>query len=190
MRPESAHRRAVIVDAAARAIAQRGFHGMSMRELARETGHALAGFYNHFPSKQAVLFHIQKSAFEEMIASAEDALREVVAPRHRLSAFIAQHVRYVAAHPETMRVLVHEAGTLPPRERVQVRRLKERYYDLGRAIVAELRPEADPRELEHLSYGLFGMLNWIYGWYEPSRHGTPDEVARSLDHIALRGIEA
>lgn len=186
-RAESAHKRIVILNAAARAIARHGFHGMSMRELARETGQALAGFYNYFSSKHEVLFHIQKSAFETMIAGAEGALRALDPPGDRLFAFIAQHVRYVAAHPETMRVLVHEAGELPPRERAQVRRLKERYFDLGRAIVAELHP-AGARELEHVSYGIFGMLNWIYGWYEPTRHGPPDEVARSLSDLALRGL--
>jgi len=189
MRPQSAHRREVILDAAAGAIARHGFHGMSMRELARETGQALAGFYNYFSSKHEVLYEIQKSAFGEMIASAAAALGAIDSPRERLFAFIAQHVRYVAAHPDTMRVLIHEASALPPRERAIVRKLKERYFEFGRAILAELHP-AGERELEHVSYGIFGMLNWMYSWYEPERHGPPDEVARSLYQLAHRGVEA
>jgi AcrR family transcriptional regulator len=198
-RPESAQKRLAILDAAARAIARRGFHGMSMRELAAETGQVLAGFYNYFPSKQDVLFHIQATAFETMLTSAQEALRGLASPSDRLFAFIYRHVRYVADHPDVMRVLVHEAGTLPPRERAQVRRLKERYYDLGREIVAELYREGcggagggdiDALDLERMTYGIFGMLNWTYGWYQGSRHGSAGDVARSLHRVALCGLVA
>jgi AcrR family transcriptional regulator len=187
-RPETARKRLQILDAAARAIARRGFHGMSMRELAAETGQVVAGFYNYFASKDEVLFRIQESAFETLIATAEEAVRGVSAPGDRLFAFIYQHVRFVADHPDAMRVLVHEAGTLPSRERARVRTLKERYYDIGRAIVAELYSEGTPAELTRMTYGVFGMLNWVYGWYQPARHGTPAEVARSLQRLALAGL--
>ena len=187
-RPESAHKRLEILDAAARAIARHGFHGMSMRELAAETGQVVAGFYNYFSSKDEVLLRIQQSAFETMIASAQDAISGIEAPRDRLFAFIYQHVRYVAEHADVMRVLVHEAGTLPPRERAKVRSLKESYTAIGREIVAALYREASPLDLERMTYAVFGMLNWVYGWYDPARHGTPGEVARSLHRLALTGL--
>jgi len=50
-RPDSLRKRLSILDAAARAIAERGFHGMSMRDLADERGQAVASFYNYFSSK-------------------------------------------------------------------------------------------------------------------------------------------
>ncbi|MGZ6123852.1 MAG: hypothetical protein ACXWLR_02775, partial [Myxococcales bacterium] len=94
-----------------------------------------------------------------------------------------------------------EAGTVAPARRNQVRALKERYYDLGRRIVGDLfragcgaesasGGTANPLELEHMTYGVFGMLNWTYGWYDPPRHGTPGEVARSLQRLALSGLTA
>ena len=198
-RPQSEQKRNVILEAAARAIARSGFHGMSMRDLAGETGQALASFYNYFRSKDEVIFHIQARAFETMIATAEDALRGLAAPQDRLFAFIYQHVRFVAEHPDVMQVLVHEAASLAAPHRNQVRALKERYYDLGRGIVGELYREgcgasgafgakANQLELERMTYGVFGMLNWTYGWYDPARHGTPGEVARSLHSLALCGL--
>jgi hypothetical protein len=95
-----------------------------------------------------------------------------------------------------MRVLVQEAGTLPPRERAKVRTLKERYYDLGRAVVADVYREGaqggrgESGDLERATYGTFGMINWVYGWYQKGRHGTPGEVARSLHRLALSGLSA
>lgn len=185
MRAARAKKRQAILDAAARAIARHGFHGMSMRDVAAEAGQVVAGLYNYFSSKNELLFELQRDAFATMIASAELALSTVKAPRDRLFAFIAQHVRYVAEHPDVMRVLVHEAGALPSRERAAIRGLKERYTDIGRDVFARLYEGPD---LDRVTYAIFGMLNWVYGWYEPRRHGTPDEVARSLHRFALSGL--
>ena len=184
-RPGSAQKRIAIVDAAARAIARHGFHGMSMRELAAQTGQGVAGFYNYFSSKDELLFHIQRSAFQTMIAGAEDALRAASSPSDRLFAFIHQHVLYVAGHPDVMRILIHEAGALPPPERRKVRALKEKYTALGRGVVAELYQGDD---LDRVTFGIFGMLNWVYGWYDARRDGTPAEVSRSFHRLALRGL--
>ena len=68
-RPEA--KRAEILAAAAQAIAKHGFHGMSMRELARTTGRSPASFYNYFESKEELLFSVQRDAFATLLESAE-----------------------------------------------------------------------------------------------------------------------
>jgi len=194
MKRAPAARRLAILDAAAHAIARHGFHGMSMRALAAATGQSLGAFYNHFPSKEEVLLRIQADAFEAMIASAAEALRGIGSPPDRLFAFIDQHVRFVAAHRDVMRVLVEEAGALPPRGRARVRRLKERYYGLAREIVGRIVRQGGAgvgeRDLERQTYGVFGMLNWVYGWYEKARHGSPAEVAAALHRLAMGGLSS
>lgn len=189
--------RSAILQAAAELIAAEGYHGMSMRRLAKATGKSLAAVYNYYESKEEILFALQKEAFETLIAAAARALRDVHDPVARLYVFISHHVHYFAAHPDVMRVLVHEAASLPPEKRATVRRLKERYFQIGREIVEALREQdagrrhsSDGPELERVTYSLFGMLNWIYGWYEPELHGTPQDVARSIHRFALAGILA
>lgn len=188
-----------ILRAAALAMAAQGFHGMSMRELARAAGMSLSNLYNYFPSKEEILFALQQEAFEVLVASAEEALHHMdgnggATPDARLYVFVSHHVRYVAENPGVMRVLVHEAATLPPARRRTVRRLKERYFEIARGIVEELVGPAftvsgaDPAELDRITYNLFGMLNWIYGWYEPEVHGPPRELARTIHRIALCGV--
>lgn len=203
-----------ILRAAAGAIAAHGFHGMSMRELARAAGMSLSNLYNHFPSKEEILFALQKQAFQVLVSSAEDSLRRLEAsgtatPDARLYVFVFHHVRYVAENPAVMRVLVHEAASLPAGRRREVRALKERYFGIGRGIVEQLmvqgctrlgapvrmgagtdRPgaEPEPAELDRVTYNLFGMLNWSYGWYDPAAHGPPRELARTIHRIALCGV--
>lgn len=188
-----------ILHAAAGLIATADFHGMSMRNLARAAGTSLANVYNYFTSKEDILFALQKEAFEALVAATEDALADVDDPVGRLYGFISNHVRYFTQHPDVMRTLVHEAATLPPERRRLVRSLKERYFTIARDIVGVLiaqgcgaggRPIADEAELDRVTYSLFGMLNWIYGWYQPEVHGTPRELARTIHELALCGLVA
>lgn len=191
-----------ILDAAAAAIAEHGFHGMSMRDLARATGKALASFYNYFPSKEELLFSLQSNAFETLTRTLKAALEGVDEPVDRLYAFVLHHVRYVAEHRSVWRVLVQEASALPAAKRKKVRLLKEGYFQIVKDIVASIlaagcsSPGAagavnlDPAEVERVTYSVFGMLNWSYGWYDPQVHGTPQDVARTIHAVAVCGLVA
>jgi AcrR family transcriptional regulator len=194
--------RAVILEAAADAISENGYHGMTMRALARATGRSLASFYNYFPSKEDVLFSLQTDAFETLTSTLIDALDGIDDPGERLYAFFLNHVRYFVEHRSVMRVLVHEASALPAGRRKKVRLLKERYFQIGRDIVAAVlaagcnTPGADgtasldPAEVERVAYSVFGMLNWSYSWYDPQLHGTPRDVARTIHAVAICGLVA
>ncbi len=187
-----------ILTAAAGLLARNGYHGMSMRDLAAASGTQLANLYNYFASKEALLFALQSRAFESLIAASETAIAAAPDPETRLYAFIHNHVRFVAEHGDVMRVLVEEAGELPPEHRRAIRRLKERYYAIGHACVAAVsgaaaatpRRRRDALETERATYAIFGMLNWIYAWHQPRRHGSPQQVARSIHALAMGGLAA
>lgn len=190
--------RGKILRAAAALIATEGYHGMSMRSLAKASGHSLANVYNYFPSKEEILFALQKEAFETLLEATGAALVDVPGAVGRLYCFISHHVHYFAERPEVLRILVHEAASLPDERRRVVRRLKEQYFEIGRRIVRDLVAgdasgtgrRIDAAELERMTYSLFGMLNWIYGWYRPQSHGDPRQLARTIYQIALCGLVA
>lgn len=187
-----------ILEAGAAAIAEHGFHGMTMRGLARATGMGLATFYNYFSSKEDVLFSLQTEAFETMTASVRVALEHVAGPSDRLYVFVLNHLSFLAVRRAVMRVLVHEASALPPGKRKTVRLLKEGYFKICRDIVTSILTEGrgvtdgdaslDPAEVERVTYSVFGMLNWSYGWYDPRHHGTPQDVAKTIHALAVRGL--
>lgn len=186
-RARSDRKRAAILAAAAHAIARDGYHGMSMRDLSRATGSGLASFYVHFASKEDILFALQSEAFDGLIATARTAVDAASDPAARLHAFILNHVRFFTREPDLMRALVQEAGALPPEKRALVRDRKEQYFAIARDILETIGRKA-PRELERETYALFGMLNWMCGWYDPARHGSPEDVARTFHRVALCGM--
>jgi len=186
--------RTAVMRRAAVAMARHGYHGMSMRDLAKATKRSLASFYHLFESKEEILFELQRTAFESLTETAEAAIAAPRAPRERFEAFVDNHVRFFCAQPDVMRVLVVEASALPPNQRAVIRRLKQRYFKLAEHVVAELADkrsaEVDPIALERATYCVFGMLNWTFGWYEPDRHGPPEDLARTIVDCAEHGVAA
>jgi AcrR family transcriptional regulator len=193
--------RAVILAAAAHEMAESGFHGMSMRDLARATGRSLSSFYTHFPSKEDILFALHVEAFDALLASAERAIAPASDPSERLHAFVLGHVRYFVEHRDLMRVLLREAAAVPAPQRSLVRARKDRYFAMGRDLlraVVEPRPSGgdaarrklriDDAELDRATYALFGMMNWIHAWYDPERHGDAADVARTIHRVAVHGV--
>jgi AcrR family transcriptional regulator len=193
--------RAEILQAAASLIAERGFHGMSMRDLADATGFGVSSLYNYFASKEELLAELQIRAFETLIAAADDSAQAPADPSTRLYVFISNQVRYFIDHADVMRVLIHEAAALPAEHRQRVRSLKEAYFRIGRGHVAAVfakgcvgqdnaRGPVDAIALDRATYSIFGMINWVWAWYEPAQHGTPDDVARSIHSLAVCGLVA
>lgn len=182
-----------ILAAAARAFAEHGYHGMSMRDLARATHRSPATLYNYVDSKEDLLYWIQRDAFDELLAAGRASVEGITDPEERLHAFVLAHVRFFADRQYLMRVLIHEAAALPSDRRAEIRERKESYFSLAEGIVRDVarhRADAEPSalEVERNTYCLFGMLNWTYGWYEPDRHGDPDELALTIERFALSGV--
>ena len=49
----------------------------------------------------------------------------------------------------------------------------------------EFRADLD---VQVVSYGLLGMLNWLYKWYDPNGRLGPSEIAAQFSALALSGL--
>jgi AcrR family transcriptional regulator len=66
-------RRDAIIDVAAERFAQQGFHGVSMRDIAKANGSSVAALYNHFASKDDLLLAVGQRFFAVFIDHLESA---------------------------------------------------------------------------------------------------------------------
>ncbi len=173
---------------AAETFARKGYHSTTMRDLARETGMSLAGIYHYVESKDDLLYRIQRGCFEAVLDGAGTAVAEGKDGRDRLERFIVHHVTFFTAHMPEMKILSHEAESLSEERATGVLRLKRRYVDLLIALVREAAPHAVHLDPRVGAYALFGMMNWIYTWYDPAGPVPPDDLARQFCDLYLYGL--
>ncbi|HLB36173.1 MAG TPA: TetR/AcrR family transcriptional regulator [Gemmatimonadales bacterium] len=173
---------------AARVFAEKGYHATTMRDLARATGMSLAGMYYYVQGKDELLFVIQERCFQQVLAGATAAVAETSSPVERVTRFIHHHLGFFASHMSEMKVLSHEARSLTGPRLDKVNRLKRRYVDLLAELITNLDVDGDGRPDPRIAaYGLFGMMNWIYTWYDPKGPVSPETLADHFAQLFLTG---
>ncbi len=174
-----------LVGTATAIFAERGFRATSMRDLSRASGMSLAGIYHYVRSKHELLFLIQDQCFTEVHAGAVAALEGVTDPEERVRAFIRHHLVFFTGHMDKMKVLSHEDDELEGTMRQQVRERKRAYVDL----LWSLLHQVDHRPVNPVvaGYTLFGMMNWIYTWYNPAGTIRPEQLADDVARLFLYG---
>ncbi|MGA9529554.1 MAG: TetR/AcrR family transcriptional regulator [Terriglobales bacterium] len=172
-------------------ICEKGYEGASMRDLSRATGMSLAGLYHYFESKERLLYLIQKHAFSTIIEQLKAHLEPVTDPAQRIRVFIQNHLEYFVANQSGLKVLAHEDEALKNGFNAELAAIKRQYYRICVGLMDDLKRE---RGIEFNSrtavMSLFGMINWIYTWYNPRIDGGADELAQQMSRIILSGIAA
>lgn len=181
-----------ILEHATNVFYEKGYDAASMRDLSRASGMSLAGLYYYFESKERLLYLIQKHTFETVVRQLKDRLELVNDPEEKLRVFIHNHLEYFLANRKAMTVLSHEDETLKNNMGAEILELKREYYRLGVQLLDELRKTAGKRFSNVNSriavLSLFGMVNWIYTWYNPRVDANATDLARQMSQIFLNGV--
>ncbi len=180
----------LILRRAAQVFCARGYDRATIRDISRATGVSLSGLYYYFSSKEHLLYLIQRHAFETLLEGAREGLRQLADPEDRLRVFVRLHLKFFIEHPNEMKVLTHEESALGDERRREIHAIKKNYYRLCFEVVERMRAE---RRLARLSarlavLSLFGMMNWIYTWYNPKVDPDAETMAREMTDIFLGGI--
>lgn len=181
-----------ILEKSASLMARRGYHGTSMRDLAETTGRSLSGLYHYFRGKEDLLYLINLRGFSALQARVQDLRLAGSTPAETLRALIGNHIGYFAEHLSEMRVLMFGTLELSAERGREINALKEGYrlavQEIVEAYIAETRQQRlGEMELARKTYLLFGMMNWIFGWYSSGAHGSPYDLAEDIFHTFTEG---
>ena len=170
---------------------EKGYAAASMRDLSRASGVSLSGLYYYFESKEELLYLIQKDTFTTIVSRLREQLEEESDPAERIRGFIHNHLEYFLANQKAMKVLSHEDEVLKNGFGAEIAAIKREYYRICMELLERYKRA---RGLEFSSrtavLSLFGMMNWIYTWYNPRVDADAGELARAMGDIFLQGIGA
>lgn len=182
-------RLAKILEHATEVFCERGYEGASMRDLSRASGMSLAGMYYYFESKERLLYLIQKHTFTTIVERLRERLAGVSDPEERIRLFILNHLEYFLANQKAMKVLSHEDDALKNGFGSEIAAIKREYYRICIRLIDEFKRVGDLRFSSRMAVlSLFGMMNWIYTWYNPRVDAGADELAGQMAEIFLRGV--
>jgi len=184
--------RARLLDSAAAAFAERGFHATSTRDIASAAGMSPAAVYVHYRTKQDLLAQISLAGHEQTLALVKDAVAGGADPTDQLARVVRAFAISHARGNTGARVVNYELAALEPGPAAEVRELR-------RAISAEIRalvergvadgsfdcPEPRIAATAILSLGID-----VARWYREERTWSPEDLGDAYAAIALRIVGA
>lgn len=182
-----------ILAAGAEVFYEKGYEGATMRDLSRRTGMSLAGLYYYFESKDKLLYLIQRHTFTEVLDRLRERLASSRDPEDAIRIMIRNHIEYFVANMTAMKVLAHEDKTLKNGYGEEIQAIKREYYRVCSGLLDELRKQSRSAALRKTErrvavMSLFGMMNWIYTWYNPQVDPGSDELAEQVAEMFLNGV--
>jgi AcrR family transcriptional regulator len=174
-----------ILRAAAVLIAERGYHGASMRDLGRAVGLQMASLYHHFGSKQELLVAIMREAMADLTAVVREAVDAAGPdPHDRLAAAIRAHVRFHTERRPEVIVADAELRALEEPGRSEIIALRDRHQAIFRAPVEELGIV----RAGIVTSAIITMCTDVATWFRPTGPLDADEVAEVFVRLAFEGI--
>ena len=185
-------KQAEILDYSARVIAEEGYEKASIRKIASAMGMSVSALYYYFASKEELLYFIQYHSFDGLVRRLEERLAKENDPERKLYLLIENHLEYFLSRLNELTICSHEINTLKGKAYDKVRERRRRYYDIALGIVREIKAKRKDSALQVplATLNLFGMLNWIYMWYDPKKNRSYRVLAKEIYNLFLNGIKS
>jgi AcrR family transcriptional regulator len=188
-------RRQQLEQAAAAVMRRKGFHDMTLRDLADEVGAERASIYYYVGGKEELLADMVLRALLENQA----ALRDIAARPDSAAGKIRACVRLLMGqfdrHFPYLYIWVHEDFSrfdgIGKDELDRIVDLSQREFEFIESLVVEgvaAGEFATSLPVGVVAQSLIGLVAWTFRWYEPGHTLSAEQLADGLADIALRGL--
>jgi AcrR family transcriptional regulator len=180
----------LIVEAATRLFAERGFPGASMSDLAHACGISKALVYHYYTNKEALLFDITERYMARLVALCAEIDARRLPPAEHLRSLIRRFLDEYQTSQSRHMVLTHDAKFLEaPRHNIIVARQRHVIDAFRRAISAATGGRLAVAEALPAAMLVFGMINWTFTWLKPGGAMSYDDFADCVIAMIEGGID-
>lgn len=178
-----------IAKVSAQLFADKGYLETSMTDIAAAARVTKGGIYHYFGSKTDILYFICSTYVDLDLENLEHSLSTIETAAERIKFIIFRHIGHYATHIFAAKTLLNEAYNLPVRYFKEVKAREKRYFGIVAGVLSRC-PSARGRKdiVTAMTFSLFGMMNWIYSWYNPKGSIKPEELSQLIYEIFTSGI--
>jgi AcrR family transcriptional regulator len=180
--------RSVILEAARRVFAERGFGSATVRDVIRATPLAAATFYKYFRSKEEVLCALRDAAAENMRPALREARLAATTAQDFFAASFRVFFSYAATHPERFAAVRRSNALHVPLDASELAAcMTEMRGDIEAAIARGVLPALDSAYLASAMQGVAFELAEVMLQREPP---NPEAATAFATAIFMNGAIA
>lgn len=194
MTPRGERKHERILQAAAKVVAERGYAGTTMTEIAEKAGTQAGSVYYHFASREELIEEVLRRGVALSFAHSRETLAAMPPDSDaggRLAAVIRAHLRFQVDVSDYARAAARSTKQVPPDMQARINdefRAYGRFFD--RLFAAAMKAGAiDPKvDRSALRMLIIGAANWTPEWYRPGGGSSADEIAELLVRLLFKGV--
>lgn len=176
-------RREAIISVANRLFRRRGFHGVSIEDIADAAGVTGPTVYSYFDSKADLLATGYRRGAGWLELALEQGLATGGTAAGRLEALVRALIDFGLRHGDTMALLIHEWQNLPADQIRDCTRVRYDYTAEMARLVRIERPGVDEPAARAL---VRGSITVVMDLCVPRRHLGRPELAAEIERMVLR----
>ena len=190
MKQNSRNSHKEIIDAATDLFYEQGFEKASLRDIARKVGVTQAAIYYHFRSKEEILYTIIEASSNELFFKLKSCFSGNGDPLEKLRDAIFQHIISIKTNRKGAKIIIEDKRFLSGELNKLVKEKEKAVFNLYKNHLQELQKDLKIKDcdLTTATFGILGMINWLYHWYRPEKSLSIEQLADNISNIFFNGI--
>jgi TetR/AcrR family transcriptional regulator, cholesterol catabolism regulator len=182
--------RQLIIETAMELFKIHGYSATSIKDIANELSCTKAALYYHISSKEEILSEIFDQTMTKAEVRLDLLLQQELSVEQRIRQYIFNQIMSVFDAGQSISIFFSERSKLS-NENLQMIDARLQRYE---SAIAEIFQQGiqqgilKPVEVMPTIYGIIGMCNWLYHWYEPDGAIKPAHLANIYSDMILKGI--
>jgi AcrR family transcriptional regulator len=172
-----------ILESAAEAFYEKGFHGVGVDELGVRAGLSGPSLYRHFSGKDEILATLLNEAMDELMSA---TLTLHGAPSEDLDRAIAHHIQFAIRHRHLVSLYQREVGALVDPWRKAFTRRRAQYSEKWEGLFRARYPSLDKATAATVSQACLGTIFSVALW--PGRTAHEPHVPELLSQLLHEGF--
>jgi TetR/AcrR family transcriptional regulator, cholesterol catabolism regulator len=170
-------------------FARQGYHGASLRQIAKACEITLGTLYHYYPSKQDLLAELMSDALQPLIESGHQVCAEFPGdPERQLFEAVDRFVHITLAAPQLAIIADVELRSLTGTNAARAVDLRDEYEGIIRSIVTDGAQSGafHPGDVKIATFAVLAISNQPAYWFSEDGEMSRDDVADAQAKLALR----
>ncbi|MBM7691328.1 AcrR family transcriptional regulator [Peribacillus deserti] len=179
--------------AAIRLFDKKGFSETSIQDIVESLGVTKGTFYYYFSSKEELLKSIHLGYIDELVARQISIINnDEQNSKNKLFEIVYMLIHDIKEHGASAKVFFREIRHLNEENYQLITKKRDQFRFNIEYLLKEGIEKGDFRRdlnVPIIAFGILGVTNWSYQWYNPEGAATDREVAEAFTEMILKGIE-
>ena len=176
-----------ILKSAASILAEKGYYGTTMEEIAARLLMTKGSIYYYFKDKQDLLYQSQKILLEQSMVNLEEVLKLDLPAKEKLEKAMYVHLEFLISELSTFAMGIKPEQVFNGEYLEDILRLRVEYAKCYDDLIVE-GIESGDFETVNVRVArniILGAMNWVVQWYSPEKKDN-GEVAEMISEYLLK----